>query len=307
MIFRRTTWQAGLAALAAAFAAAPSVEAQGPRDPLPEGFKDVGLVSKLGEQVPLDLTFTSSEGKRVALSSYLNSKRPVVLVPAYFRCPMTCPLMLERLQQGLNGLSYIVGEDFTCLVVSFDPTETAQAAASNRQLYLGGYTKPLTPAAKAGWEFLVSPDSAAATLCAAVGFQYKYIPESGQYSHPAALIVLTPEGKVARYVSGLDYTPQDIRMALLEASEGKIAQSLGDFFVHLCYRFDPTTGKYTMHAFRFMQLGAILTATGVVTLIVGLRASERLKRHRREVAARPQPGAPGTPSSSVSSLIGQAR
>lgn len=305
MIFRRTTWQAGLAALAAAFIAAPTADAQGPRDPLPEGFKDVGLVPKLGEQIPLDLVFTNGEGKQVALASFFNQKRPVVLVPAYFRCPMTCPLMLERLQQGLNGISYMVGEDFNCLVVSFDSSETAAAAASNRQLYLGGYTKPLTPAAKTGWEFLVSPDSAAATLCGAVGFQYKYIPESGQYSHPAALIVLTSDGKVARYISGLDYTPQDIRMALLEASEGKIAQSLGDFFVHLCFRFDPTTGKYTMHAFRFMQLGAILTATAVVTLIVGLRASERLKRHRREAAARLPAAAPRT--SSVSSLIGQAR
>jgi protein SCO1 len=291
-----------LAAAAASLSLAPVATAQIISKELPKEFQGVDLVSKLGEQVPLDLQFTSGEGKKVELRKYFRPNRPVVLALVYFRCPMTCPLVLEKLQQGINGLSYIVGEDFNTVVVSFDPTETAETAAQNKLLYLGGYSKPVTPVVRNGWDFLVSPDSAASTLAQSVGFHYKLVPESGQYSHPNALIVLTPEGKVARYISGLDYTPQDLRLALLEASEGKIAQSMGDFFLHLCFRFDASTGKYTVRAFRVMQLGGILTAVSLATLITGLRASERLKRHRLAAAAAKQ-AADRLPTS----LIGQAR
>ncbi len=296
-----------LAALAAAlFSCAASAQTPKPLSTtapfskeLPKEFQGVDIVSKLGQQVPLDLQFTGPDGKQVPLSTYFRPGKPVVLALAYFRCPMTCPLVLEKLQQGLNGVPYIVGADFNTLVVSFDPTETYHTAASNKDLYLTGYTKPVTQITRNGWDFLVSPDSAAATLASSVGFQYKFIPESGQYSHPAALIILTGDGKVARYLSGLDYTPNDLRLALLEASEGKIATTVGDFFRHLCFRFDASTGKYTVRAFRVMQLGAIITALALATLITGLRASERLKRSR--AAARALQSHP------LGSLIGQAR
>lgn len=288
-----------IAATAAALSFAPAASAQLISKELPEVFQGVDVVPKLGDQVPLDLKLVDGEGKKVELRKYFRPGRPVILALVYYRCPMTCPLVLEKLQQGLNGLSYIVGEDFNTVVVSFDPTETAETAAHNKLVYLGGYNKPVTPVIKSGWDFLVSPDSAASTLAASVGFHYKLIPESGQYSHPMALVILTPEGKVARYVSGLDYTSQDLRLALLEASEGKVAKSMGDFFLHLCFRYDASTGKYTMHAWRVMQIGAILTALSLATFITGLRASERLKRHRRALlAARPLV---------TSSLMGQAR
>ena len=272
-----------------------------PKQEDPE-FQGVELVSKLGETVPLDLNLVNGEGQTVKLGQYFRPGKPVVLALVYFRCPMTCPLVLDKLQQGINGLPYLVGEDYNCVVVSFDPTEKPAAAMEQKNLYLGGYNKPVTPVAKAGWDFLVSPDSAARTLAASVGFQYKFIPETGQYSHPAALVVLTPEGKVARYVSGLDYTSQDLRLALLDASEGKIAKSIGDFFLHKCYRFDASTGKYSVQAFRVMQIGGILTALGVATLIAGLRASERLKAMRRK-AREVSVIAPGP----VGPLMGQAR
>lgn len=288
-----------LAAIAAAMSCAHS-HAQNINHELPEVFKGVDLVSHLGETIPLDLQFTGPDGKRVPLSKYFNKGKPVVIALVYFRCPMTCPLVLDRLQFGLNGLSYIAGADFNTLVISFDPTETAAAAAEQKMLYLGGYTKPVTQVVKDGWEFLVSPDSSASMLARSVGFQYKFIPDTSQYSHPTALVVLTPEGKVARYISGLDYTSQDLRLALLEASEGKIAKTMGDFFLHFCYRYDATTGRYTVHAWTIMRVGAILTALSLGTLITGLRASERLKRHRRAAALRstalPNP-----------SLIGHAR
>lgn len=276
-----------IAAAAALSAFAPCARAQLITDKVPEVAEGMDKISsKLGQVIPLDLMFTNGEGKRVALKDFFRPKRPVVIALAYYRCPMTCPLVLSKLQQGLNGLPYIVGEDFATLVISFDPSETAKTAAEQKSLYLGGYLKGVTPVVKAGWEFLVSPDSSAAALASSVGFPYKYIPETGEYSHGAALVVLTPEGKVARYVPGLEYTSQDLRLALLEASEGKIASSIGDWFLHTCFRYDPTLGRYTVHAWTLMRIGAILTALGLGALIMGLRASERLKRYRQAMKAK---------------------
>ena len=274
-----------LAAFAAALPFALTASAQIiMKDPPPEA-QDVGLVSKLGEQVPLDLEFVNGEGKNVKFRDYFKAGKPVVLTLMYYRCPMVCPLVLERLQQGMNGLPYIVGEDYTSVVLSFDPTETSKTAAEAKVQYLGGYAKPVTPVVKAGWDFLVCPSSNVRVLANAVGFNYKYIDEAGQYSHPVSLIVLTPEGKVARYVSGMDYTPEDLRMALLEASKGKIASSIGDWFRHTCYVYNDKTGKYTMRAMNVMRIGGFLTVAALGTLIAGLKAGERLRAMRRSRAA----------------------
>lgn len=275
-----------IAALAAALSLglASIAAGQSTPKPPPKELEGVDLVSKLGEQVPLDLEIVNSDGKKVKLGQYFRPGRPVILSLAYYRCPLVCPLVLQRLQQGMNALPYIVGEDYDCLVVSFDPLETTKAANEAKVLALGGYTKPVTPVVKAGWEFHTSPDSAARQLAMAVGFNYKLVPETGQYSHPVALVVLTPEGKVARYVSGLDYSSDDLRMALLEASKGTIATSIGDWFRHTCWVFDDKTGRYTLRAFRVMQIGGLLTAVGIATLIAGLRAGERLRAIRREEA-----------------------
>ncbi len=267
---------------AAAMSLASSASAQLIMKDVPPEAQGVDLVSKLGEKVPMDLEFVNADGKTVQLGDYFKAGKPVILCLAYYRCPMTCPLVLERLQQGMNGLPYIVGEDYKTLVISFDPTEGTKAAADAKVAYLGGYTKPVTPVVKSGWEFHSSATAATRTLATAVGFNYKLIPETGQYSHPVTLVVLTPEGKVARYVSGLDYTPEDLRMALLEASQGKIAASIGDWAKFTCFVYDDKHGRYTLSAVRVMRIGGLLTLTGVATLIAGLRAGERLRAMRRE-------------------------
>lgn len=275
------------------------------KEPPPEA-QGVELVSKLGEKVSMDLEFLNADGKTVKLGDYFKAGKPVILCLAYYKCPLTCPLVLERLQQGMNGLPYIVGEDFKCLVISFDPTETTKAAADAKVAYLGGYAKPVTPVVKSGWEFHVSPDSAARSLATSVGFNYKLIPETGQYSHPVSLVVLTPEGKVARYVSGLDYTPDDLRMALLEASQGKIASSIGDWARFTCFVYDDKHGRYTVSATRVMRIGGLLTALGVGTLIAGLRAGERLRALRREKGTEVH-GAGAAPMVGGAGELGHAR
>jgi protein SCO1/2 len=302
--FRRVLAAAVAAALSLALAwVAPAQVIM--KEPPPEA-RDVGLVSKLGEKVPMDLEFVNGEGKPVKLGQYFKSGKPVILALVYYRCPMICPLVLQRLQEGLNGLSYIVGEDYNCVVLSFDPSEKPAAAAEAKTLYLEGYNKPVTPSVRAGWDFLVCPNSNVRMLATAVGFNYKYIEEGGQYSHPVSLIVLTPEGKVARYVSGMDYTSDDLRMALLEASQGKIASSIGDWFRHTCFTYNDKTGKYTVRAMRVMQIGGFLTVAGLGALIAGLKAGERLRAMRRERAGT-NTGNEGAAAADAAPLLGHAR
>lgn len=294
------------AALVAALSLAPGASAQLIMKDVPPEAQGVDLVSKLGETVPMDLEFTNADGKSVKFGEYFTSGKPVILCLAYYRCPMTCPLVLERLQQGMNGLPYIVGADYKTLVISFDPTEGTKAAADAKVAYLGGYSKPVTPVVKSGWEFHTSATSSARALATAVGFNYKLIPETGQYSHPVSLVILTPEGKVARYVSGLDYTPEDLRMALLEASRGKIASSIGDWAKFTCFVYDDKHGRYTLSAVRVMRIGGLLTLAGVATLIAGLRAGERLRAMRRE-RANEVSGAGAAPLAVGAGKLGHAR
>lgn len=251
----------------------------------PEGLKGVDLVQKLGASVPLNTPIVDSAGQTVELGKYFSQGKPVVLAMVYYDCPMICPLLLSRLQERINGVNYTLGEDFNVVVISFDPTNTTEMAASNKAAYLLGYNKKVTPAVEAGWSFHTASTGSARTIADAIGFKYRYIQESGQYSHPSVLTVLTPEGKVSRYLSGLDVNPGELRLALLEASEGKIAKTIADFFLHRCYVYNPSTGAYTMQAMRVMQMGGLATGLTLTVLIVGLKAGERLRAHRRAAAA----------------------
>jgi protein SCO1 len=248
---------------------------------VPEPAQGVELVQRLGERVPPELEFTNSRGEKVTIGSYLNQRKPLMLVMVYYNCPLICPMTLEKLQETLNGLPYIVGDDFTVLVVSFDPRNTTRMAADNKAVYLAGYSRPKTPAVVAGWEFHTSTQESARRLSEAIGFRYKLIPETGEYSHASTYVLLTPAGVVSRYVSGLEPDVREVRLALLEASEGKIAQSISDFWLHLCFRWDPTAGLYSLHAMRVMQITRFLTVLGLLTLVAALKAGERARAWRR--------------------------
>jgi len=276
-----------LIAIAAILAIAP-VRAQVIQKDPPAVLQGLYLVQKPGEKIPLDLEFTDSTGAKVSLAKYFNDgHKPVVLALVYYNCPMMCPLVLTRLQERLNGINYRVGEDFNVVVISFDPLNTTRMAAENKAAYLAGYTSN-GPAAAKGWTFHTSEPVAVRKLADAVGFPYKYIPESGQYAHPAALTILTPDGRISGYIDGLGQDKGELRLALLQASEGKIAKGLADFFLTGCYRYNAHTGTYTLQATRVMQIGGFLTVTAVVTLLVGMRAAERARKFRLQRAG---PGA----------------
>jgi protein SCO1/2 len=278
----------GLAALFAAavvalLAAAPT-RAQVLMKNDPPDLQGVDLVPRLGATVPLKTTLIDSSGQTVELGKYFNQGKPVVLALVYYNCPMICPLVLQRLQERLNALPYTVGEDFNVVVVSFDPNNTTKMAAENKEIYLLGYKTRATPAIEAGWTFHTAPAGAARVIAEAIGFKYKFLEESGQYAHPAVLTVLTSDGRVSRYISGLEPQSNDLRLALLEASQGKIAKGLGDFFLHRCYLYDPKTGRYTIQAMRVMQMGGLVTVAAIGALLAALRAGERMRRARTQPA-----------------------
>jgi protein SCO1/2 len=193
-------------------------------------------------------------------------------------------MVLQRLGQALDGVDFTVGEDFNVVVISFDPSNTTAMARDARAAALAGYDRGVTPEVEAGWEFHTSDEATVAKLADAVGFSYRYLDDIGEYAHPVGFTVLTPDGKVSRYFYGYEYPSRDLKIALLEASEGKIARTIGDVFLHFCYRLDPNTGKYTLAAVQVMKIGGILTLSAMVLLIAGLKIGEYRRVMRRRAS-----------------------
>jgi protein SCO1/2 len=273
----RAAFQVG-ALLLATLALSSGAAAQLNR-PLKE-LSGVEVSERLGEKAALGAWFTDSDGKRAELSRYFHDGKPVVLVLGYYTCPVVCPLVLDRLLSGLNGVDYTVGTDFNVVVVSFDPRNTTAMAKGYKDTYLSGYKRGRTAGVDGGWTFHTSTDEQARALASSVGFGYRFLEESGEYAHPVVLTVLTPTGVVSRYIYGFDYTARDLKLALLESSEGKIAKGLGDRILLFCYHYDPSRGGYSLAAFRVMQVGAGLTAVLLGSLVGGMWMFERRLRGR---------------------------
>ncbi|MDF1809545.1 MAG: SCO family protein [Phycisphaerales bacterium] len=239
----------------------------------------VEVSEQLGNHVPLDAIFTNSNGDEIEFGSYFDGDTPVILVMVYYECPVVCPVVLSQLSASLNKLDYIAGEDFKLLVVSFDQAETTTLALGERTKFLDGYTKGAVQASRDGIAFHTGDVVNIRRLVNSVGFAFNPL-DNGEYSHPISLMILSPKGKVTRYMYGFDYPSQELKLSLLDASQGKIAASLGDRLLHFCYRFDPTAGSYSIQAFRVMQVGALLT---VVLIIIGLTILFMGERVRRKL------------------------
>lgn len=276
-----TGWRRSVGAMALAMSLCAGASAQVIMKDVPDPMKGIAQENKLGDRLPMDIAVIDWTGKRVEIGEYFKAEKPVILALVYYSCPMMCPLVMQRLQERINELPYIAGEDFKLVVVSFDTSEKPELAASIRAGFLSGYKLPANQVIERGMLFHVSEPDEIHKLAAAVGFKYQFIAETGQYAHGSALTVLTGTGTISRYVDGLAADKTELRMALLEATEGKIANSLGDLFLHFCYRWDPKTGKYTMQAMRVMQVGAIGTAVGLGTLVLSLHAGDRVRRRLR--------------------------
>lgn len=240
------------------------------------GLEGVGIdQTKLNNQVPLDLPFVDEQGKDVTIGQYFG-KRPVVLALVYFDCPMLCSLVQNALSGTLAILKPTAGTDFEVVVASINPAETPAQAADAKAKMVTLYRRPGTDD---GLHFLTGRESSIKALADAVGFRYKYDPKIAQFAHPAAIMVLTPDARVSRYLFGIDYGATDLRLALDEAAGGHIGNVV-DQTLLFCYHYDPATGRYSLAIMSLIRLGGILTVLGIVLSIV-----LTVRRQRRQASA----------------------
>lgn len=223
-------------------------------DQMPAELDDVSLVEKLNGQIDLDLTFTDETGKTVALKDYFSKGRPVILNLAYYSCPMLCGMVLQGVVKSLKQVPYTPGQDIEVVTISFDGRETPVLAAAKKNSIMQEYNRP---GADAGWHLLVDKDGNAKKLADQLGFKYKWDEDTKQFAHPSVTMILTAGGKISRYLPGIDYAQRDMRLALAEASQGKIG-TISDRFMLYCYKYDPSSRSYVMAATNSMKLGGVL-------------------------------------------------
>jgi protein SCO1/2 len=235
--------------------------------------RDVGIDQRLGERVPLEAPFVDETGRDVRLGDYFG-RRPVVLALVYYECPMLCTQVLNGLIGSLEALTFTPGREFDVVIVSFDAGETPALAAAKKATYLRRYGRP---EAEPGMHFLTGRAESIAALTTAVGFRYAYDAAIDQYAHPAAISVLTPDGRVSRYLFGIDFAPRDLRLALIEATDHQIGNVL-DQALLFCYHYDPETGTYGLAIMNLIRLAGLLTVGLVGAFIVGSLRRERRQR-----------------------------
>lgn len=220
-----------------------------------EEFEDVGIDEKLGDQLPLDLTFVDEDGREVKLGDFFNQGKPVLFTPVYFTCPMLCNLVLNGQVETMSNLQWTPGEEYEVVTLSFDPRETHTLA----KLKKGNYIKEFgRPSSASGWHFLTGKEENIKKAMEAIGFRYRWVESQQQYSHAAALVVCTPEGRISRYLYGVQYNPQTLRLSLVEASEGRIGSTV-DKLILYCFQYDPDSSTYVVQARRLMSLGGAAT------------------------------------------------
>ena len=276
-----------LAQMTGAPAAGFKREPGAPSSQLPRALREIGFDQRLDEHLPLDTPLRDEQGRAVQLGEYFG-RRPVVLVFAYYDCPMLCTLAINGLSSALKVLSLDPGADFEIVTVSIDPRDTPSAAAAKKAGYLERYKRA---GAATGWHFLTGDQPSIDRLTKAAGFRYAWDSETKQFAHPTGIIVLTPDGRMARYLFGIEYGPRDLRLALVEASAGKVGSAV-DALLLYCYHYDPMTGRYGVAIMRAMRIAGAATALALGGFVVVMLRRERRTPNRTVNRTRNQE--PGT-------------
>ncbi|MCA9545514.1 MAG: SCO family protein [Myxococcales bacterium] len=238
----------------------------------PKEFDGVGITEHLGDAVPADLTFKDETGKSVRLADYFDGEKPVILTLVYYNCPMLCNMVLNGVIEGIRPLDWRPGRDYRILSVSIDHREQPELAAAKKKSYL---TELGDESAGAGWHFLTGDRQAIKALADAVGFGFRYDPDRMEYAHGAAIFMVSPEGKLTRYLYGIQFEPKQLKLALTEAGQGKLGSAI-DQFVLRCYHYDPDSRKYGIYVWGVMRMGGLLTV-----LIIGFMLLVFWRRERR--------------------------
>ncbi len=248
-------------------------EGGGGTNALPTELENVGIDENLGAQLPLDAEFKDENGRSVTLRSYLQAGRPVLLNFAYYGCPMLCNLVLNGMIKGMKALPWTPGKEYEVLTISVDPREGPAEASAKKATHIAELDKA---GAGEGWHFLTGTEKAIRSVADQVGFRYSYQAKQDEYAHAAGIFTVSPQGKVMRYLYGIEYKPLDIRLALLDASKGR-SMSLGDRFVTFCYRYDANAKGYVLFAKKFMRGGGFVVLISLAGLL-GYFWRKELKR-----------------------------
>lgn len=243
--------------------------------------RKISVEEHLGEVVLLELVFLNSRGDTVALGDFFRRGLPVLLSLYYTNCPMLCSLLLTGLAKGVRGMELTPGEDFQMLSISFDPRETPESAAAVKARYEGMLKPDIPPD---GWEFLISPDDQTRILAQTLGFNYFYIEERDEYAHPAVVFILTDSGGISRYLYGIEFNPRDLRLSLVEASQGKIGTTVDRILLY-CFHYDPEAKGYVAMAGNIMKLGGLVSMLLLGAFLTILWGRDRISKNRKAKAS----------------------
>ena len=238
----------------------------------PAQLKDVAFTQRLGQSVPLDVPFRDENGRTVTLRDYTG--KPLLLVPAYYTCPMLCTLVLNGVVSMLRALSFDAGKEFTVVTFSFDPQDGPEAAAAKKATYIGEYRRL---GAEGGWHFLTGDAASIKALTDAIGFHATWDEPAKQFAHASGIVLVTPEGRITKYFYGVEFAPRDVRLAIVEASANRIG-TLVDQLLLFCFHYDPATGRYSRIALDAVRTGGVLTLAAMAATIGWWLRRERVGR-----------------------------
>lgn len=245
-----------------------------PSNEVPAEIEGVGIEEHLGARIDTTLPFVNDKGEQVTMGDFLSGQKPVLLSIVYFNCPSLCNFHLNGVTEALSKLDWTVGDEFELVALTMNHREGPELAAQKKTSYVNDYGRPESAD---GWHFLTGTEENIRKLSDQVGFNFKWMDGSQEYAHASAAIILTPTGKVSRYLHGIEFDPKNLRLALLEASDGKIGD-LVDQLALFCFQFDPTKKKYTLYAFNIMRIGAILMVLVLAVFLVPMWLRERQRR-----------------------------
>lgn len=245
----------------------------------PRELQHVGVIEHLNAPLPLDTPFEDQDGKAVTLRSAFDGKRPVVLQFAYHTCPVVCGMITQNLAAGLKGVPWTIGDEYEVVTISIDPNESLEKTTAKRRGILAEYGRGLDPASPRGWHFLKGSQASIEAVTKAAGFEYQYDERQKQWGHPSVVFIVKPDGTLARYLYGLEFPANDLKLGLFEASEGRSISTVEQIILY-CYHYDPQGGKYVLVATRVMQVGGGLSAL-ILFSVLGMLWAREYRNHKK--------------------------
>jgi protein SCO1 len=249
-----------------------------PASELPQQLQEVTFQQRLNDSLPLDASFRDEHGRAVRLGDYFTSGKPVLLAFVYLQCPMLCTQVMNGISSALKAVPFTPGKDFDVVLISFDPRDTPATAAEKKQAHMDYWDAHATANA---WHFLTGDDAQIKRVTAAAGFNYRWDEATGQFAHVSGVLLVTPDGRLSRYFYGVEYSPKELRMGLVESSEGKIGSAIDELLL-FCYHYDPAAGQYGVVVMNLVRLGGVLTLVFLAGFIYLMRES-RFTHHESRI------------------------